>query len=115
MLFEVPPASWMKKESAGHLGDPAGLGVFAAQADRQHGADVGMTRQRKHEADGVFIIITTRKTDDMGIGLVPCDGMGHETRAFDRVDHQHEIADALASVGAQPALPCVVRSGHHFS
>ena len=59
MLFDVPPASWMKKLSAGrpegadNFGDAGGLGVFAAEADGENGADIGMAAEGEHEADGV--------------------------------------------------------------
>ena len=62
-------------------------------------------REREHEADGVGIVVAAGKTDDVDVFLTRRDGVGDMLRALHRVDDEHEIADALASVGSQVAGP----------
>ena len=64
-----------------------------------------MPRQRKHQADGIGVVVTARKTDDMRIFLAIGDGVGNVLRALDGVNHKHKIANALAAVGPQKTLP----------
>jgi len=64
-----------------------------------------MPRQRQHEPDGIGIIVTAGEADDMDVRFTLGDSMSDELRAFDRVDHEDQIADALAPIRPHPALP----------
>jgi hypothetical protein len=62
--------------------------------------------QRFHHRERIGIGIAAGKSDQLYARIV--SGIDHAPRhvmgAFDEVDHQHRIADALASIGAQIAF-----------
>ncbi len=116
--FGVPPASWMKNHSAGRPEARttsaifSGLRVFAAQADGENRADVGMPAEREHEADGVRIVVAAGKADDMGVRFIAGDGVGDELGALNGVDYERDVADPLFAVGAEEGGPDCGGRGH---
>ena len=65
-----------------------------------------MPSQGKHKPDGISVVVTTGEADHMHILLTLANRVGDKAGALDGVDDQHEVANAFAPIGPQPALPC---------
>ncbi|MNS92162.1 hypothetical protein D3C72_1262880 [compost metagenome] len=93
--------------------------AFAAQGDQQHGAHVRVRQQTAHHLVRVFVGEATRKADQVhGLAGKSVDHQArHVVRAFDHIGHDHDIADALAAIGAQVARQggCRYGSVHAWS
>ncbi len=86
-------------------GKRAAVKAFAAQADQDDAADIGMGAQGIHHAEGVFVGVATGKADQVDVveARLFDDAARHVVRAFDQIGDGDDIADALAAVGAQIA------------
>ena len=95
--------------SAGH-GDGAlearAVELLAAQRDQQHGPHVRVGAQLVHHVLGVGRGIAAGEADELDALLLERGGdrPGHMVRALDEVGDEQIVADALASVGPQPAM-----------
>ena len=87
------------------FGEPFGLGVLAAEADGEDGADIGMASQGEHEADGEGVVVAAGEADDVSVFLAAGDFLGDVAGALHGVDDQHEIAHAFTAILAKVALP----------
>ena len=87
--------------------EPFRLDVFAAQADGQHGADIRMADEADEQVDGVLVVRAAVKAQQLNVAAaaLPDDLLRDKFRAFDRVDDEHAVADALFAILAGIALP----------
>ena len=68
-----------------------------------------MRGERQHEANGVVVVVAAGKPDYMDAWLALGDLLRDKARAFDRVNDEEVVANALATVFAEIALPGSVK------
>ena len=90
------------------FGDAVRLGVFATETDAENAADVRMRGEREHEPDGVVVVVAAGETDDVDVGLAFADLLRDKAGALDGVDDEEVVANSLAAVFAEVALPGTV-------
>ncbi len=86
-------------------GEGTAVEAFAAQADQDDAADIGMGAQGVHHAEGVFVGIAAGETDQMHVVMARLfdDAARHMVGAFDQIGDGDDIANTLAPVGPQIA------------
>ena len=102
---------------AGGFGQPLGLGVFAAQTDREHRAHIGVPDEREQQPHGILVVRAAGKADQLGLAVVrlPDDLLGNKMRALDCIHDQYLVADADRAVRAAIAQPSSVFQCHLHS
>ncbi len=101
-MLDEEPFGWPAR-GAHRIGQFLGLGIYATEANGEHGAHVWMPSQREHQANGISVVVTAGEADDVDVRLAFSDGMGDVLGAFDGVDDEHEIANAFAAIGTKVA------------
>src|SRR5439155_24447890 len=77
--------------------------------------DIRMPSQREHQADGILIVVATRKPNDVDVSLPLRDRMRDVPRALDGVNDEHQVPHALTAVGPLVASPGWINDVAHLT